>query len=197
MNESAPGGAIRSRAAFQPQVFGLLFEAHPHAMLVVDPETTKILIANPAAGGLLGRPYLDLIGKTVEELKPAGAEPLPLRGRLVRPEEVCRGGVWRFPKAGGDILIEILSTEVEVNGKPALLVVGADVTKREMESRLQRNREHLLSVAIENLPGCIVAINQHGQIIGFNSAAEKAFKRRRQDVMGLDMAELIVPTEHR
>jgi PAS domain S-box-containing protein len=181
-------------------VFGLLFEAHPHAMLVVDPETTKILIANPSAGGLLGRPHLELIGRSVDELRAAGAG--PVTGRPVRPraKDVCRGGTWRFPRAGvpgSDVFLEIVSTEIEVNGKPALLVVGADVTKRELESLRLRNREKLLSEAIESLPGCIVAIDQHGQIIGFNAAAEKAFKRHRQDVMNHDMADLIVPAEYR
>ena len=191
MNESHPGGA------FQPQVFALLFEAHPHAMLVVDPATTEILLANPSAGRLLGRPHRELIGKSVEQLRPAGAGPLPPRGRAPRPEDVCRGGTWRFPRAEGDILLDILSTEIEVNGRPALLVVGSDVTEREKEYRRQRNSEHLLSVAIENLPGCVVAIDSHGSIIGFNQTAEKVFKRSRQDVMNHDMAELIIPVEYR
>jgi PAS domain S-box-containing protein len=197
MNESHPGGAIRSRSAFQPQVFGLLFEAHPHAMLVVDPETHEILIANPSAGGLLGRPHLELIGKSVEELKASHVSSALPRGRAVRPEEVCRGGIWRFARGPEDILLEIVSTEIEVDGKPALLVVATDVTRREAVMRLQSNRERLLSEAIDNLPGCIIAIDQHGLIIEFNAAAEKAFNRRRQDVLNHDMADLIVPAEHR
>ena len=191
MNESHPGGA------FQPQVFGLLFEAHPHAMLVVDPATSKILLANPSAGRLLGRPHKSLVGIPVGELQAAGAGPVLPRSRAPRPEEVCRGGIWRFPRAEGDVLLDIVSTEIEVNGNPALLVVGADVTERETSSRATSDHEHLLAVAIENLPGCIVAIDQHGVIIGFNQAAEKVFKRSRQDVLHHDMAELIIPAEYR
>ena len=190
MNESHPGGA------FQPQVFGLLFEAHPHAMLVVDPVTTKILLANPSAGRLLGRPPKSLIGSCVSELRARGAVPAP-RGRAPRPEDFCRGGIWRIPRSEGDVLLDIVSTQIEVNGKPALLVVGVEVTQRESEARVTRMREQLLSAAIESLPGCVVAIDQDGAIIAFNQAAERAFKRSRQDVLHHDMAELIIPIEYR
>src|SRR5262249_30442425 len=136
MNESHPGGA------FQPQLFGLLFEAHPHAMLVVDPGTTRILLANPSAARLFGRPAGSLNGTFVAELRATGVVPAP-RGRAPRPEDFCRGGIWRVPRKEGDVLLEIVSTEIEVNGKPALLVVGADVTQRENETRSTRQREQL------------------------------------------------------
>ncbi|HKA24050.1 MAG TPA: PAS domain S-box protein [Candidatus Eisenbacteria bacterium] len=193
MTESSPGGS-----AFHPQVFGLVFEAHPHAMLVVEPATTKVLLANPAAGSLLGCSARDLIGRSVGELKPRTVAPGPHRGPPPTSHDVCRGGVWRFPRADGSYVdLECLSTEIHVDGKPATLFVGADVTQREKVALDARNREQLLSAAIEHLPGCIVAIDQHGVIIGFNKAAERTFKRAERDVLRRDMADIIIPPEDR
>lgn len=40
---------------------------------------------------------------------------------------------------------------------------------------------------------CIIAIDHQGRIIEFNPAAEHTFGRRRQDVIGSEMAEIVIP----
>jgi PAS domain S-box-containing protein len=198
MNESPPGEAIRSRSAFQPEVFGLLFEAHPHGLLVLEPATWKILTANSAAGTLLGRELSDLVGKTIGDLKAGKVSPGLHRGPGVSEKDVCRGGIWRFPRPGAaDVMVEIVSTEIEVSGSPALLVDACDVTEREIRNHRLQEHDELMSVAIENLPGCVVAMDQFGMIIEFNRAAEKVFKRSRHEVINHDMAEMLIPPELR
>ncbi len=43
----------------------------------------------------------------------------------------------------------------------------------------------------------VVAVNNHGHIVGFNAEAEKLFGYARADVLGRPMAGLIVPERHR
>jgi len=198
MNESPRGDAIRSRSAFQPEVVGLLFEAHPHGRLVLELATWKILAANPAAGALFGRERSELEGKTIGDLKAGKVIPAPHRGPAVSEKDVCRGGIWRFPRpSASDTLVEIVSTEIEVGGSPALLVDACDVTDREAKANRLQEHDELMSVAIENLPGCVVATDQFGMIIEFNRAAEKVFKRSRHEVLNRDMAEMLIPPELR
>jgi len=120
------------------------------------------------------------------------------RGPGLSEKDICRGGIWRFPRPQGtDALLEIVSTEIEVNGSPALLVDACDVTERESRAHQLQEHDELLSLAIEHLPGCFVAMDQFGIIIEFNHAAEKVFRCSRHEVMNHDMAEMLIPPELR
>jgi Amt family ammonium transporter len=46
---------------------------------------------------------------------------------------------------------------------------------------------------MESALDCIITIDDQGRVVEFNPAAERVFQYRREDVLGRDMAELIVP----
>ncbi|MGE5195193.1 MAG: PAS domain S-box protein [Deltaproteobacteria bacterium] len=72
-----------------------------------------------------------------------------------------------------------------------------DVTARrraeqELAESESRNRA-ILHAALD----CIVTIDQNGKIIEFNPAAEKTFGYRREEILGKDMAETLLPHPNR
>jgi hypothetical protein len=60
---------------------------------------------------------------------------------------------------------------------------------RESETR----RTAMFQAALD----CIVSIDHEGKIVEFNPAAEQTFGFRREEVLGREMAELIIPRAHR
>jgi PAS domain S-box-containing protein len=54
-------------------------------------------------------------------------------------------------------------------------------------------RTRLEAAMLQSSLDCIIAIDHEGRILEFNPAAERTFGRRRADVLGQEMAELIVP----
>ncbi|MBA3392268.1 MAG: PAS domain S-box protein [Deltaproteobacteria bacterium] len=66
---------------------------------------------------------------------------------------------------------------------------------RAQGARVAQNSPALASALVESSLDCVIAIDHQGRIIEFNHAAEKTFGYRRVDVLGKNMAKLLVP-EH-
>lgn len=73
----------------------------------------------------------------------------------------------------------------------ALGIIGKEAEEELRESEARKTA--ILDSALD----CIITINQNGEIVEFNPAAEKTFGYRRADVLGRQMAELIIPVELR
>lgn len=89
----------------------------------------------------------------------------------------------------------------DASGQPVRLVgVCSDVSERKsLEQQLQRqlddvaNAEAFTSAIIQSAIDGIITIDQQGDVVEFNPAAERIFGYRREEVLGREMAELIIP----
>src|SRR5258707_5766057 len=79
-------------------------------------------------------------------------------------------------------------------------IIGAEVgqflaRKRfEQEIRFSEARKAgMMEAALD----CIITTDQDGRIVEFNPAAERTFGYRRREVLGREMAELIIPEAQR
>ena len=70
--------------------------------------------------------------------------------------------------------------------------VGQFVARRQAEDAVRRSESRLRAMLEAALDG-VVSMDASGRVIGWNHAAERAFGYREDEVMGREMAELIVP----
>src|SRR5262249_10643429 len=70
--------------------------------------------------------------------------------------------------------------------------VGAYLEQRRAEESAQISDAHTRAILDASLD-CIISIDARGRITEFNPAAERTFGRRREDALGRDLAELVVP----
>ena len=170
-------------------------ESASEAILVTDPEG-GVLFANHAAQRVFGRPVPALIGRSIERLLPdvlplfaqaweAGDEAAP----EVRPVIERHG----LHAAGHEIPVEVSLSTFERNGQRCLIVFAWDVTERRRAEQALRSSEARKSAVIEAALDAIVTIDVTGRVLEFNSAAEQMFGYTRAGVLGLPMADLIVP----
>jgi PAS domain S-box-containing protein len=83
-------------------------------------------------------------------------------------------------------------------GEPAhLATVARDVTERRRADNELRESEARKTAMFETALDCIVTMDHRGHIQEFNRAAEEVFGYRRQDVVGRELAELIIPPSMR
>jgi PAS domain S-box-containing protein len=74
--------------------------------------------------------------------------------------------------------------------------VGQFVERRRAEELLQRSEE-LKSAIIDSSLDCVITMDHRGRITDFNPAAVETFGHTREEAVGAELAELIVPPELR
>jgi PAS domain S-box-containing protein len=82
---------------------------------------------------------------------------------------------------------ELLATLKSLGGQ-----IGQFVDRRRAEEALL-DSEQLTRAMLDAALDGVVTIDEHGRILDFNPAAEQIFRAPRDGVVGLDMAEVIVP----
>ena len=90
-------------------------------------------------------------------------------------------------------LRDLVAVEVENGRAVRLRGVMFDITERKrVEEELRASEERKRAMLDASLD-CIITMDEEGRILEFNPAAEKTFERRRDEVVGEMLAEIIVP----
>ena len=74
-----------------------------------------------------------------------------------------------------------------------VVLIFRDVTDQRRAEQEVRSSEARKSAILETALDCIITMDHEGKVIEFNPAAEKTFGYRHQDVVGRELAGLIIP----
>jgi PAS domain S-box-containing protein len=110
--------------------FRLFFEQNSSVMLIVEPDSGRVVDANQAALDFYGFPGRSLIGMSVEDINT-----LPPSETRLKRQNAAKGGVRNFEfkhrLASGDTRdVMVFTTPIEVDEKPLLFSIIQDVTER-------------------------------------------------------------------
>lgn len=75
----------------------------------------------------------------------------------------------------------------------ARLAMRHQLTDRQKAERDLRAGEALKATILQSALDCVITIDQDGRVMEWNPVAEKTFGRRREEAIGRELAELIVP----
>lgn len=75
----------------------------------------------------------------------------------------------------------------------ARLELRRQFAEREKAERERRASETLKAAILQSAMDCIITMNQDGHVLEWNPAAEATFGYHREEVLGRDLADLIVP----
>lgn len=111
-----------------------------------------------------------------------------MEGSLVCPKQDGAAAVLMLrltPKeaAGGQFLV--LNQRIEE--------LGREVQRRKRAEQELRSSEARKSAILETALDCIITMDQNGNVVDFNPAAEKTFGWHREQVVGRELAEIIIP----
>jgi two-component system cell cycle sensor histidine kinase/response regulator CckA len=120
-----------------------LFQQHPSPMWVADPDTMRFLAVNDALVRTYGFSEDEFLGMTVDEIRPSERRE-ELRKRFDDPARPSyERGVWQHAKKDGTpIDVEVTSSSIEFDGRPARLILARDVSERSrLEAQLQQSQK--------------------------------------------------------
>ena len=183
-----------------------LRESERESRLIVD--SIPGLVAAFTPGGeveFVNRPILEYFGKTLEELKRWGT------GGTTHPEDLPRvvelftqsivsgepfefevrarrfDGVYRWFQSRG---FPLRDTNGHIVRWYNLLI---DIDERKRAEQELRRSEARKAAILDSALDCIVTIDHEGCITEFNPAAERTFGYRRDEVVGRQLADVIIP----
>ncbi len=129
-------------------------------------------------GALIGKPESTLIGHD-GKLAYGGSEPV-------------------LNTLSGEKMRVLVATEAAaIDGEPVRIVTVRDVTIRRQVEESLRDLGQRMRLMIESARDAIITIDVSSHIVDWNSAATEMFGWSRDEAIGSELTELIVPTQHR
>jgi two-component system cell cycle sensor histidine kinase/response regulator CckA len=102
--------------------------------------------------------------------------------RVVRPD-----GTVRWLEEWGTLSRDAAGNAVRLVG------ISIDITDRKKAEGALRASEARKSAILETALDCIITMDHEGNVVEFNSAAERTFGYRRAEVVGKELAQFIIP----
>lgn len=173
----------------------VLFENHPRALMLFDPESLRILAVNQAAVDLHGYTREELLALTVAEIRPPEDVPrLREHLRATAAGKRSYSGPWRHRrKDGTDVTVEVSAAEMQLMGRVVRLAAIHDVTDRERALAALRESEARKTAILGTVQDAVVATDQDGRIVEFNPAAERMFGFAREEILGHEVGDTLIP----
>ncbi len=170
--------------------------------VVVTDTDGRVTSLNPVAEALTGWKHRDALGLPLEdvfhivneETRAAVENPVAKvleHGRIV----ALANHTLLIDKNGGERPIDDSAAPIRAADGSLLgvVLIFRDVTEMRVAERSLRASEARKSAVLKTALDAIVTIDHDGKIVDFNPAAELMFGYARDDVIGREMAEVIVP----
>jgi PAS domain S-box-containing protein len=183
------------------ELFQQLFEFLPDAVFVSD-ESGRITLTNAEAGRMFGYGPEDLIGEPLEALVPErfrGAHPGHRSAYFSQPRVRPMGaGLELFGrrKDGSEFPVDIMLSPVHLEGKPFVVAVVRDASRRREAERARRRSEERLRALFEYSPDAIVVTDGQGRIAEVSEQLIRMFGYDRTELTGQPV-EILVPERFR
>lgn len=177
-------GALERRARYAEA----LFEGIDDAVFVHDLDG-RILDVNPAACRRLGYSRDELLRmhtRDIDDPEFATGFGDRLREQLTSGRMSCEG--CHVTKDGRRIPVDINTSRIEIDGKPAVLAVMRDIGRHKQVEEALRDSEALYHSLVENLPQNIFRKDRAGRVTFGN--------QRYCATLGLPLGQLLGKTDH-
>jgi len=172
-----------------------IFDTAPVGIARLDLKL-QILGLNRRAEELTGHTGSELVGRSAvlsligaDDLTDEVRELMAGTRQQIRFERVIRR------HGGGGFLADLTLTAVRNPAGDAefLYAMFDDITERKRSEEALRESEGRKSAIVESSLNCIIAADDRGRIIEYNTAAERIFGLRREDVLRKGLWDTIIP----
>ena len=179
----------RMRTEEELRLKGQLLDLAHDVVLLIDPGG-EIVYANAACAALTGYSLAELTGMNMRQLNTReGAEQVPtLISTMLREGGAEFDAVW-VSRDGQPVDVEVRSQAVESRGRPLLLSVVRDVTRRKADQADLRLRSEMLDLASD----AVLLHDLNGKLLYANEAAAHQTGYTRSELTGMTLRDLDDP----
>ena len=179
----------RVRTEEELRLKGQLLDLAHDVVLLVDPGG-EIVYANAACAALTGYSLAELVGMNMRQLNTReGAEQVPTRISTMLREGGAEFDVVWVSRDGQPVDVEVRSQVVESRGRPLLLSVARDITRRKADQADLRLRSEMLDLATD----AVLLHDLTGRLLYANEAAAHQTGYARSELVGMNLRDLDDP----
>jgi two-component system, cell cycle sensor histidine kinase and response regulator CckA len=162
-----------------------LLNCIPDPLFVYDRQTLQYLLVNDAAVRNYGYTREEFLQMTVRDIRPPeDLSKLELVLSQATDSYEYRG-IWRHRRKDGSHLdVRITAHVLELDGRPACIILAHDVTEQLQAERDLRRTTDLLRAVAEGSPDAIFVKDRQGKYLLFNPAAARFVGRPAEEVIG-------------
>ena len=176
--------------------FRTIFTAAPEAVFVFDPETRRIIDANPFMAQWLGYGPEELVGMEIDQVRaPDSLEPQGEgAGEGSTGPRLSPGPRYRKKD---DSLVDVECTAANIYHGDHIreLVFVRDITARKQaEAELKKERD-FISTLLDTVGALVVVLDPQGHIVRFNRACEQVSGYPFEEVDGTLVWDRLIPPE--
>lgn len=171
--------------------FTEMFEKHTAIMLLIEPETGKIIDANSSACDFYGYSMNELKSLCIQDINMMSSKELHrLRMNVLKNEQ--KYFVFPHKRKDGQIrMVDVYSSPIFLSGHPYLYSIIFDVTEREYQkSELFREKE-FLKVTLTSMGEGVITMDLNGWITQANRAALQILQYTSEELVDFPFYEKI------
>ena len=148
-----------------------IFDSNPQPMWVLDLETLRFLAVNQATVSRYGFERDEFLSMSAADLAWVGAPAPERRHASTAPLSHHHAGIRQHRRRDGTLLeVELSTTSIDYETRPAILVVAQDVTERRRAEEALRLSEEYRRAIIETEPACVKVVSGPGILLDMNPA---------------------------
>lgn len=180
------------------QYYQTVFENAHDAIVILDPHTEVVLDANWRALEIYGFTRSEFLGMSISSIsqdasagKDRVKQTLGSRGK-VQFETV------QYRKDGSEMLLDVHASQVEFDGRPAILSINRDITERRQAEEALQESEQRYRTLVETSPDAIVLLAPDGTILLCNlQAALLHGYKECEDLLGKNAFDFVAHEHHK
>jgi PAS domain S-box/diguanylate cyclase (GGDEF) domain len=170
----------------------MMFQANNSIMLIIDPDSGRIMDANPAACDFYGYTKEELKHLTIQDINTLTNEEVKYYRNLALQKNK-EYFLFRHRLKNGEIrLVDVNSSPIEINSKLFLFSVITDATKREKNEEELFKEKELQRITMDSIGDGVVTTDNNGIITYINKAASIAVEYSLDEVVGKYFHEVFI-----
>jgi diguanylate cyclase (GGDEF)-like protein/PAS domain S-box-containing protein len=153
------------------QQYQVLFEENQEIILLIDPQTTEIVDANPAACNFYQYPRKTLQGMSIADLNELNPQQIQEKLQQIESRELKLFELPHHLASGETRPVEIHCSPIVVGGRSLLCSIIRDISKRKKAEKALAERNDFLQSVIDGVSDPLMVIDFDYQVLQMNEAA--------------------------
>jgi PAS domain S-box-containing protein len=178
--------------------YRFLFESNPLPMWMLSMPDRNFIAVNDAAVKHYGYSREEFLRMNAADIRPPEEVKRYMESLKQMKPGIYSAGIWPHKKKDGTIIqVEITAHDTYLEHGPARIIMANDVTERLQAEEALKLSEETNRLIMNSSLNAIVCMDLSGKIIVWNLQAENIFGWAKEEVLGLQLSDTIIPPRYR